>query len=153
MAVRFLLLVSRQGKIRLTKWFTSDWTTKDKTKAVKEVSQTVLARRAKMCNVLEYKDYKIVYRRYASLFFIAGTDMDDNELLTLEIIHRYVEVLDKWFVNVAELDIIFNFQQAYTILDELLIGGELQESSKRSAINALKRMEETEKEEQANLLL
>ncbi|KAI9325356.1 Adaptor protein complex sigma subunit, partial [Obelidium mucronatum] len=141
------------GKIRLTKWFTSDWTTKEKTKAVKEVSQTVLARRAKMCNVLEYKDYKIVYRRYASLFFIAGTDADDNELMTLEIIHRYVEVLDKWFVNVAELDIIFNFQQAYTILDELLIGGELQESSKRSAINALKRMEETEKEEQAMLVL
>ncbi|KAJ3105681.1 AP-1 adaptor complex sigma subunit Aps1 [Phlyctochytrium planicorne] len=52
-----------------------------------------------MCNVLEYKDFKVVYRRYASLFFIAGTDLDDNELLTLEIIHRYVEVLDKWFLN------------------------------------------------------
>ncbi|RKO83945.1 AP complex, mu/sigma subunit, partial [Blyttiomyces helicus] len=64
-------------------------------------------------------------RRYASLFFIAGTDVDDNELLTLEIIHRYVEVLDKWFLNVCELDIIFNFQQAYMIIDELLIGGEL----------------------------
>ncbi|KAJ3066146.1 hypothetical protein HDU98_010535 [Podochytrium sp. JEL0797] len=153
MAVRFILLVSRQGKIRLTKWFTSDWSTKEKAKAVKEVSQTVLSRRTKMCNVLEYKDYKVVYRRYASLYFIAGTDMDDNELLTLEIIHRYVEVLDKWFQNVCELDIIFNFQQAYTILDELLIGGELQESSKRSAINSLKRMEETEKAEMANNLL
>ena len=54
--------------------------------------------------------------RYASLFFIAGTDPDDNELLVLEIIHRYVEVLDKWFLNVCELDIIFNFQQAYTIM-------------------------------------
>ncbi|KAJ1563962.1 AP-1 complex subunit sigma-3, partial [Cladochytrium tenue] len=85
---------------------------------------------------------------YASLFFIAGTDSDDNELLVLEIIHRYVEVLDKWFLNVCELDIIFNFQQAYTIMaNELLIGGELQESSKRAAINTLKRMEETEKAE------
>ncbi|KAJ3229573.1 AP-1 adaptor complex sigma subunit Aps1, partial [Chytriomyces hyalinus] len=116
MAIRFILLVSRQGKIRLTKWFTSDWTAKEKAKAVKDVSQTVLSRRSKMCNVLEYKDYKVVYRRYASLFFIAGTDIDDNELLTLEIIHRYVEVLDKWFLNVCELDIIFNFQQAYTIM-------------------------------------
>ncbi|KAI8833832.1 AP complex, mu/sigma subunit [Chytriomyces cf. hyalinus JEL632] len=153
MAIRFILLVSRQGKIRLTKWFTSDWTAKEKAKAVKDVSQTVLSRRSKMCNVLEYKDYKVVYRRYASLFFIAGTDIDDNELLTLEIIHRYVEVLDKWFLNVCELDIIFNFQQAYTIMDELLIGGELQESSKRSAINSLKRMEETEKAEQISNLL
>ncbi|KAJ3232332.1 hypothetical protein HDU78_007208 [Chytriomyces hyalinus] len=154
MAIRFILLVSRQGKIRLTKWFTSDWTAKEKAKAVKDVSQTVLSRRSKMCNVLEYKDYKVVYRRYASLFFIAGTDIDDNELLTLEIIHRYVEVLDKWFLNVCELDIIFNFQQALTSrTDELLIGGELQESSKRSAINSLKRMEETEKAEQISNLL
>ncbi|KAJ3333680.1 hypothetical protein HDU76_005154 [Blyttiomyces sp. JEL0837] len=149
-------------KIRLTKWFTSDWSTKEKNKTVKEVSQTVLSRRTKMCNVLEYKDYKVVYRRYASLFFIAGIDSDDNELLTLEVIHRYVEVLDKWFLNVCELDIIFNFQQAYTIMgmyrlllmnprNELLIGGELQESSKRAAINTLKRMEETEKAELSSL--
>ncbi|KAJ3296357.1 hypothetical protein HK104_001673 [Borealophlyctis nickersoniae] len=151
MAVKFMLLVSRQGKIRLTKWFTSDWSAKEKAKTVKDVSQTVLSRRTKMCNVLEYKgifavrgtlsfvgpvvppsltktsysqnqpndiDFKVVYRRYASLFFIAGTDVDDNELLTLEIIHRYVEVLDKWFLNVCELDIIFNFQQAYMIIGE-----------------------------------
>ena len=55
MAIKFLLLVSRQGKIRLTKWFQSDWSNKDKLKTVKDVSATVLARKAKMCNVLEYK--------------------------------------------------------------------------------------------------
>jgi len=53
---------------------------------------------------------KVVYRRYASLFFVAGISSSDNELITLEIIHRYVEVLDRYFVNVAELDLIFNFQ-------------------------------------------
>ena len=61
--------------------------------------------------------------RYASLFFIAGVDSEDNELIALEMIHRYVELLDKWFLNVCELDIIFGFQMAYTILDEVLIGG------------------------------
>jgi hypothetical protein len=102
-------------------------------------------------------DFKVVYRRYASLFFIAGIDVDDNELIALEMIHRYVEILDKWFMNVCELDIIFNFQQAYTILgnlfflnftkDELFIAGELQESSKRAVLNTLKRIDDTEKEE------
>ncbi len=105
-----------------------------------------------MCNVLEYKDFKVVYRRYASLFFIAGIDNGENELLTLEVIHRYVEILDKWFMNVCELDIIFNFQQAYTIIDELLIGGEMQESSKRSILNALKKMDEVEKMEMNGLM-
>ena len=36
---------------------------------------------------------------------------DDNELLTLEAIHQYVEVLDKYFGNVCELDLIFNFHK------------------------------------------
>ncbi|KAK5672656.1 AP-1 adaptor complex sigma subunit Aps1 [Batrachochytrium dendrobatidis] len=147
MGIKFLLLVSRQGKIRLTKWFTSDWGIKEKTKIVRDVSQMVLARKAKMCNVLEFKDFKVVYRRYASLFFVVGTDVNENELLTLEVIHRYVEILDKWFMNVCELDIIFNFQQAYTIIDELLIGGELQDSSKRAVLNTLKRIDEAERQE------
>jgi hypothetical protein len=26
---------------------------------------------------MEYKDHKIVYRRYASLYFVAGVDIDE----------------------------------------------------------------------------
>lgn len=36
----------------------------------------------------------------------------DNELITLEVIHEFVEVLDKYFGNVCELDLIFNFHKA-----------------------------------------
>lgn len=32
--------------------------------------------------------------------------------------------------QVCELDIIFNFEKAYFILDEFLMGGEVQETSK-----------------------
>lgn len=39
--------------------------------------------------------------RYASLFFVAGINSDDNELITLEIIHRYVEILDRYFGNAS----------------------------------------------------
>jgi AP-1 complex subunit sigma 1/2 len=121
---------------RLAKWFTT-LSPKDKAKIVKDVSQLVLARRTRMCNFLEYKDTKIVYRRYASLFFIAGCDSDDNELITLEIIHRYVEQMDKYYGNVCELDIIFSFTKAYYILDELLLAGELQESSKKAVLRCI----------------
>lgn len=47
-------------------------------------------------------DTKVVYRRYASLFFVCGVGVNDNELVTLEIIHRYVEVLDRYFGNVSK---------------------------------------------------
>jgi AP-1 complex subunit sigma 1/2 len=42
-----------------------------------------------------------------------------------------VEVLDRYFGHVCELDLIFNFHKAYYILDELMIAGELQETSKK----------------------
>ncbi|KAJ1309201.1 hypothetical protein OPQ81_004870 [Rhizoctonia solani] len=147
--INYVLLVSRQGKVRLAKWY-STMSPKVKTKIVKDVTQLVLARRTRMCNFLEYKDTKVVYRRYASLFFVCGISSGDNELVTLEIIHRYVEVLDRYFGNVCELDLIFNFQKAYAILDELIIAGELQESSKKSVLRVVAQsdaIEETENSE------
>lgn len=131
--INFILLISRQGKVRLAKWYET-YPAKDKQRITREVSAAVLNRPAKMCNFLEYRDQKIVYKRYASLFFVAGIDAGDNELLTLEIIHSYVEVLDRYFGNVCELDIIFYFHKAYYILDELIIGGELQETNKREIL-------------------
>ncbi len=89
-------------------------------------------------------DSKIVYRRYASLFFIVGCASTDNELITLEIVHRYVEQMDKYYGNVCELDIIFNFQKAYLILDELLLAGEMQESSKKNVLRCISQQDSLE---------
>ena len=50
-----------------------------------------------------------MYRRYAGLFFCACVDANDNELAYLEAIHFFVEVLDSFFGNVCELDLVFNF--------------------------------------------
>lgn len=129
--IHFLLLFSRQGKLRLQKWFTA-YPEKQKKKIIRELVSLILARKPKMSAFLEWKDLKIVYKRYASLYFMAAVERDDNQLLTLEVIHRYVEVLDKYFGSVCELDIIFNFEKAYFILDELVLGGEVQETSKRN---------------------
>lgn len=40
----------------------------------------------------QYKTFKVVYRRYAGLYFIFCVDVSDNELLYLETIHLFVEV-------------------------------------------------------------
>lgn len=90
---------------------------------VKETTPLVLSRPLKLCNFVDWKNLKLVYKRYASLYFLCGVDSSDNELLVLEIIHHFVECLDSYFGNVCELDLIFNFHKAYYILDELLIAG------------------------------
>lgn len=43
--------------------------------------------------------------RYASLYFCCAVEDQDNELITLEIIHRYVELLDKYFGSVSPINI------------------------------------------------
>lgn len=72
--------MSRQGKTRLTKWFVQ-MNAKEKTRAVRELTATVLSRPPKMCNFIEWQDKKVVYKRYASLFFVACVDKEDNELI------------------------------------------------------------------------
>src|SRR5688572_19219568 len=103
--MHFMLLFSRQGKLRLQKWYVSK-AEKEKKKITRELVNTILARKPKHSSFLDFKDLKIVYKRYASLFFCCGIEAEDNELLCLEIIHRYVELLDKYFGSVCELDII-----------------------------------------------
>uniref|UniRef100_A0A0E0ITC7 Adaptor AP-1 19 kDa protein n=1 Tax=Oryza nivara TaxID=4536 RepID=A0A0E0ITC7_ORYNI len=151
--INFVLLISRQGKVRLTKWY-SPYTQKERTKVIRELSGLILTRGPKLCNFVEWKGYKVVYRRYASLYFCMCIDAEDNELEVLEIIHHFVEVLDRYFGSVCELDLIFNFHKAYYILDEILIAGELQESSKKNVarlIAAQDSLVEAAKEEASSI--
>ncbi|KAJ3425527.1 ap-1 complex subunit sigma-2 [Anaeramoeba flamelloides] len=134
--IYFLLLANKQGKIRLSKWY-QNFTKKQKTKLQKEVVSLCLSRSQRSCNFIEWNDYKIIYRRYASLYFMICCDTEDNELIGLEIIHHFVEILDKYFGSVCELDIIFNFQKAYNVLDEVIIDGKLQDSSKKSILRSV----------------
>jgi len=134
--IRCMLLVSRQGKVRLAKWY-SAYDKKQQQLMIREICGKVLKRKQKLCNFLDYKDGKIIYKRYASLFFITFVDASDNELLHLQTIHHFVEALDSYFLNVCELDLIFNFHRAYYLLDELLLAGEVQETSQKKMLVAL----------------
>ena len=102
----------------------------------------IIGRNSKLCNFLEYKDMILVAKRYASLYFVAAIDREENELLTLDVLHFFVELLDKYFKNVCELDIIFNFHKAYYILDEMLIAGYMLETSKKQIIRLLANQDE-----------
>ena len=46
-----------------------------------------------MLMIVQFRNDKIVYRRYAGLFFCVCVDSNDNELAYLEAIHLFVEVL------------------------------------------------------------
>ena len=60
---------------------------------------------------MQFRTHKVIYRRYAGLFFSICVDITDNELAYLECIHLFVEILDHFFSNVCELDLVFNFHK------------------------------------------
>lgn len=62
--MQFMLLFSRQGKLRLQKWYVAH-PDKLKKKITRELITTILARKPKMSSFLEWKDVKVVYKRYA----------------------------------------------------------------------------------------
>jgi len=141
--IRFLLLINRQGKTRLSKWYVN-YDETEKNKLTGEIHRRIVVRDSKHTNFVEFRNYKIIYRRYAGLYFVLCVDINDNELTHLEFIHLFVEVLDQYFGNVVELDIVFNFHKVYGILDEMIIGGEIMETSKSIILGALRGIENLE---------
>eukprot|EP00300_Choanocystis_sp_HF-7_P022028 c21151_g1_i1.p1 GENE.c21151_g1_i1~~c21151_g1_i1.p1 ORF type:complete len:152 (-),score=39.09 c21151_g1_i1:53-481(-) len=134
--IRFLMLQNRQGKTRLAKYYHT-YNDEEKHKLQQEVHRLVTTREARFTNFVEFRTGKIIYRRYAGLFFSFCVDSTDNELAFFESIHLFVEILDQYFNNVCELDLVFNFPKVYNIVDEMFLGGEIQETSKTTIYQRL----------------
>lgn len=60
--IHFILLFSRQGKLRLQKWYTT-LPDKEKKKIVREIVQMILSRNQKTSSFVDWKDLKLVYKR------------------------------------------------------------------------------------------
>ena len=58
-------------------------------------------------------DYKLIYRHYATLYFVFCVDSSESELGILDLIQVFVETLDRCFENVCELDLIFHADKVF----------------------------------------
>eukprot|EP00742_Colponemidia_sp_Colp-10_P002443 GILJ01002604.1.p1 GENE.GILJ01002604.1~~GILJ01002604.1.p1 ORF type:complete len:144 (-),score=18.94 GILJ01002604.1:50-481(-) len=141
--IRFILLVNKQGQTRLAQYY--NFLTIDERAALEgELIRKCLSRTENQCSFIEYRQYKVVYRRYASLYFIVGVEgEDENELAYLEFIHTMVETLDKYFENVCELDIMFNIEKAHFILDEMVMNGCIVDTNKANILGPIQLMEKS----------
>lgn len=138
--IHFILLQNRAGKTRLAKFY--DGVDEEGRETVRrEVHALVNSRGKSESNFVTYGYVKLVYRRYAGLFFILGIDEKDNDLANLEFIHLLVEVLDMFFKDVCELDLVFNFHKVYLIIDEMVTGGEVMEVSRPVILRRLQKLD------------
>uniref|UniRef100_F6Q3A3 AP complex subunit sigma n=1 Tax=Xenopus tropicalis TaxID=8364 RepID=F6Q3A3_XENTR len=125
--IKFFLIVNKQGQTRLSRYY-ERMEVQRRTLLESDVIKLCLSRSKDQCSFIEYKDFKLVYRQYASLFIVVGIDESENEMAVFELIHNFVEVLDKYFSRVVS--IMFNLDKVHIILDEMLLNGSAVETNK-----------------------
>jgi hypothetical protein len=76
MAIKFVLMVNKQGQTRLAEYFEFH-SIEERAAMESEIIRKCLSRTELLCSFMEYRGMKVIYRRYASLFFIVGVDQDD----------------------------------------------------------------------------
>ena len=149
--IKGILIINNHGLPRLTKFYQSVTGEEEQQSVIRQVFQQVSQRPDSFCNYLagrvpEWGDEtKIIYRHYATLYFIFVVDKSESELGILDLIQVFVEALDKCFENVCELDLIFNGPKVHNILDEIVMGGMVLETSRIKILRAIRDMNALEK--------
>ncbi|KAM3925308.1 arpin isoform 2-T2 [Leptodactylus fuscus] len=130
-----------------------EWPEEMQQQIVRETFHLVSKRDDNVCNFLEGgsliggSDYKLIYRHYATLYFVFCVDSSESELGILDLIQVFVETLDKCFENVCELDLIFNVDKVHYILHEMVMGGMVLETNMNEVVAQVEAQNKLEKSE------
>ncbi|RKF83732.1 AP-3 complex subunit sigma [Golovinomyces cichoracearum] len=139
--INAFLVFNNTGQPRLTKFYTQLETSYQQ-RLISEIFSLVSNRPAGSCNFLPlppllassgtssatselHNDVPslVTYRHYATLYFIIISTSTESPLALIDLIQVFVEVLDRLFQNVCELDLIFNFETLHACLGEMIVGG------------------------------
>jgi len=150
--IKAILIFNNHGKPRLVKFY--QYYAEDmQQQIVRETFHLVSKRDDNVCNFLEGgmliggSDYKLIYRHYATLYFVFCVDSSESELGILDLIQVFVETLDKCFENVCELDLIFHVDKVHFILSELCMGGMVLETNMTEILTRVDEQSRLEKTE------
>ncbi|KAL6227175.1 hypothetical protein ACLB2K_001134 [Fragaria x ananassa] len=151
--IQAVMVINTQGKPRLAKFY--EFQPVEKQQELIRSVYTVLSSRAEdVSNFLDVEsifgpDTRLVYKHFATLYFVFVFDSSENELAMLDLIQVFVETLDKCFKNVCELDVVLNYSKVvysshlavtnvlHTVLDEIIFGGQVLETSSTEVLKAV----------------
>uniref|UniRef100_A0A8C6M379 Adaptor related protein complex 3 subunit sigma 1 n=1 Tax=Nothobranchius furzeri TaxID=105023 RepID=A0A8C6M379_NOTFU len=154
--IKAILIFNNHGKPRLSKFY-EHFNEDIEQQIIRETFHLVSKRDENVCNFLEGgmliggSDYKLIYRHYATLYFVFCVDSSESELGILDLIQVnsqvFVETLDKCFENVCELDLIFHVDKVHHILAEMVMGGMVLETNMNEIITQVDLQNKMEKSE------
>ncbi|KAG2117909.1 clathrin adaptor complex small chain-domain-containing protein [Suillus discolor] len=148
--IHAVLIFNTSGIPRLTKFYTP--LHQSSQILIQKIFSLISIRPAGLCNFLDAPEleaflgpkdgsderWRVVYRNYATLYFVFVVDGAESELGILDLIQVFVEGLDRHFENVCELDLVFHFDEAHHILAEIIQGGLVLETNGDEISNSVK---------------
>ena len=75
--IKFVLMVNKLGQTRIAQYYT-DISLQEKRALEAELVRKCLSRNESKCSVIIHRDFKVIYRRYVSLYFIVGVDLNEE---------------------------------------------------------------------------
>eukprot|EP01084_Bolivina_argentea_P056047 102626_1 len=143
--IKAVLIINNHGVARLSKFYRRLESEDDQQRVIRRVFQQIAQRPDSFCNYVDGiipewgEGTKLIYRHYATLYFVLAVDSQESDLGILDLIQVFVEALDTCFENVCELDLIFNSDKVHYVLDEIIVGGMVVETNISSILDAVVR--------------
>merc|ERR1712164_141345 len=116
-----------QGKPRIARYYDgADQNTEKQKNILRKIHAVVSSRSNETCcnffhdEELLGEECTIVYKHFATLYFVIVVDQAENELAALDLIEVFVQALDTTFESVCEIDLIFNYDKVNYVLDEIV---------------------------------
>ncbi|KAG6432922.1 hypothetical protein SASPL_104513 [Salvia splendens] len=132
--IRGVIIMNDQGKPRLIKFYEFQPPEKQQ-ELVRSIYRVLCSRAENVSNFIKADslfgpDVRLVYKTFATLYFVFIFDKSENELAVIDLMQVFVETLNKCF------------REVHTILDEIIMGGQVLETSSEevaSAVDAISR--------------
>ena len=141
-----VFIITKQGACRFIKLYSEDESQLDRELLIKNIYQEIIV--TKDSSIIFDFDYqrtkrKLVYRLFGTIYIVFIIDEDENELAMLDFISVMMNILDEIFKGISELHLIMNPEKLYLLIDEMISGGFVIETSKTEIIsNYLEKMKD-----------
>ena len=136
--IRCVLIVNEEGEPRLVRFYDQTRIGAEQHMVVKLAYDLLKNRNSDCCFLKTSKiDGTLIYRHYASLYFIVIADECESELGILDLLQVFVHILNNCFENICELDIVYHYDRVNYVLDEMVMAGMVLETNTEVLLSTL----------------